>query len=106
MVPHDRCVQPPPQPCLVAACRSSAHHAPRAGRGGQGRKSAETIAKEKAKLAAFLANKYGASGSKLAASIAGPSSTAAEDVVCTGERTADERNSELHAEAVSVDDTE
>ena len=30
----------------------------------------------------------------------------AEDVVCTGERTADERNAELRAEAVSLDDAE
>ena len=34
------------------------------------------------------------------------SAGAAEDVVCTGKRTADERNAELRAEAVPVDDAE
>ena len=46
-------------------------------------------------MAAFLLNKYGAGASRLAA---------AEEVVCEGEKTREERDAELRGEAVSLDE--
>ena len=43
----------------------------------------------------FLLNKYGAGASRLAA---------AEEVVCEGEKTREERDAELRGEAVSLDE--
>ena len=67
--------------------------------GGRGKKSAASKAADKAagqaKLAAFLLNKYGAGASRLAA---------AEEVVCEGEKTREERDAELRGEAVSLDE--
>jgi hypothetical protein len=59
---------PPPQQQPRTDNRgTSSHHSGRKGRGGgRGRKSEERKAQEKAKLAAFLAVRYGAGGSKLA----------------------------------------
>ena len=54
-----------------------------------------TKAAGQAKLAAFLLNKYGAGASRLAA---------AEEVVCEGEKTREERDAELRGEAVSLDE--
>ena len=63
-------------------------------------------------MAKYLADKYGASGSKLAAAAtasagAAASSSAAagdDDVEVVGERTREERDAELRAEAVALDD--
>ena len=71
---------------------------------GRGRKSEATRAAEKAKLAAFLAAKYGSGGSKLAAAAAASSDAADAEVEVEGERTWAERDAELRAEAVAVDD--
>ena len=70
--------------------------------GGWSQKSSATQAAEKAKLAAFLLNKYGAGGSRLAAGEAATS--ADEEVVCEGEKTREERDAELRGEAVSLDE--
>ena len=69
--------------------------------GGRGRKSEAAKAAQKAATAAFLLNKYGAEGSRLAAQAA---ASAEEDVVCEGEKTREERDAELRDEAVSLDD--
>ena len=53
-------------------------------------------------MAAFLLNKYGAGGSRLAAGEAATS--ADEEVVCEGEKTREERDAELRGEAVSLDE--
>ena len=68
--------------------------------GGRGMKSAATKAAQKAKLAAFLRDKYGASGSKMAAQL-GTSTN--DDVECLGEKTYNERDAELRSEAVPLD---
>ena len=53
--------------------------------------------------AAFLLNKYGPSGSRLAAAEA-VATSADEEVVCEGEKTREERDAELRGEAVSLDE--
>ena len=69
----------------------------RSGRGGRGRKSAATLAQEKASLAAFLARKYGHE-SKLAREVASGTPAASEaepdEVECLGEKTRAERDAE------------
>ena len=70
----------------------------RSGRGGRGRKSAATLAQEKASLAAFLARKYGHE-SKLAREVASGTAAASEaaepdEVECLGEKTGAERDAE------------
>jgi hypothetical protein len=69
----------------------------RSGRGGRGRKSAATLAQEKASLAAFLARKYGHE-SKLAREVASGTAAASEaepdEVECLGEKTRAERDAE------------
>ena len=66
--------------------------------------NAATKAAKKAQLAAFLVEKYGASGSKLAAQAA--SSSADNDVECIGEKTHAERDAELRGQAVPLDDND
>ena len=70
---------------------------------GRGRKSKETKENERAQKAAFLAKKYDASGSKLAAQHTAASSSA-DDVECEGEKTFAERDAELRSAAVCVDE--
>ena len=73
---------------------------------GRGRKSEATTAAETAKLAAFLAAKYGGN-SKVGATASGgaaSSSADADEVEIMGERTQVERDAELRREAVSLDD--
>ena len=53
-------------------------------------------------MVAFLLNKYGAGGSRLAAAEA-VATSADEEVVCEGENTREERDAELRGEAVSLD---
>ena len=63
-------------------------------------------AAEKAKLAKFLAEKYGASGSKAAAAAAAAASSSAaadDEVEVMGERTRVERDAMLREKAVAVD---
>jgi len=73
--------------------------------GGRGKKNAASkkSAADQAKLAAFLLNKYGPSGSRLAAAEA-VATSADEEVVCEGEKTREERDAELRGEAVSLDE--
>ena len=73
--------------------------------GGRGRKNAASkkSAADQAKLAAFLLNKYGPGGSRLAAAEA-VATSADEEVVCEGEKTREERDAELRGEAVSLDE--
>ena len=75
------------------------------GRGGRGNKNAASkkSAADQAKLAAFLLNKYGPGGSRLAAAEAGATSSD-EEVVCEGEKTREERDAELRGEAVLLDE--
>ena len=54
-------------------------------------------------MAAFLLNKYGPGGSRLAAAEA-VATSADEEVVCEGEKTREERDAELRGEAVSLDE--
>ena len=76
----------------------------RAGQEERGIEGTQRTAKAagQAKLAAFLLNKYGAGGSRLAAGEAATS--ADEEVVCEGEKTREERDAELRGEAVSLDE--
>jgi hypothetical protein len=71
-----------------------------------GRKSAATKAAADAKLAAFLAAKYGGqskfAAQALASSTAGPSAST-DDVEVLGEMTWAERDAELRSEAVDCD---
>ena len=60
-------------------------------------------AADKAALAAFLLNKYGPGGSRLAAAEA-VATSADEEVVFEGEKTREERDAELRGEAVSLDE--
>ena len=73
--------------------------------GGRGRKNAASkkSAADQAKLAAFLLNKYGPGGSRLAAAEA-VATSADEEVVFEGEKTREERDAELRGEAVSLDE--
>ena len=73
--------------------------------GGRGKKNAASkkSAADQAKLAAFLLNKYGPSGSRLAAAEA-VATSADEEVVCEVEKTREERDAELRGEAVSLDE--
>ena len=105
--------EPPPPPSAGGrGGRSSVGGRGRGGRGGsrggpgRGRKSEETKAAEKARLAAFLAAKYPGQ-SKFAAqaatsSSAGPSSST-DDVEVLGEMTWAERDAELRSSAVDCD---
>ena len=70
--------------------------------GGRGRKSEATQAAQRAEKAAFMLNKYGAEGSRLAAQAA---ASTVEAVVCEGEKSREERVAELRCEAVPLDDT-
>ena len=64
--------------------------------GGRGKKNAASkkSAADQAKLAAFLLNKYGPGGSRLAAAEA-VATSADEEVVCEGEKTREERDAAL-----------
>ena len=123
---HDRAVQPPAQPRLVA-CLGPARSAPATpiatppaashgrggsrggrGRGGRGRRSQATIAAEKAKLAAFLAAKYGTEGSRTARAMAeqqaGGDANDDDEVQMLGEQTWQERDAAAREAAVEIDD--
>jgi hypothetical protein len=58
-------------------------------------KAAKNLAASRPYLFSFLLKKYGAGASRLAA---------AEEVVCEGEKTREERDAELRGEAVSLDE--
>ena len=102
--------EPPPPPQRSASSRGGA--VGRGGRGGgragpgRGRKSAATKAAADAKLASFLAAKFGGqskfAAQALASSTAGPSASI-DDVEVLGEMTWAERDAELRSEAVDCD---
>ena len=70
--------------------------------GGRGKKNAASkkSAADQAKLAAFLLNKYGPGGSRLAAAEA-VATSADEEVVFEGEKTREERDAELRGGRVA-----
>ena len=95
---------PPAAPALAAEAGAAGVSG---GRGGRGRRSADTLAKELASLAAFLARKYG-QGSKLAreACAATSEDSSEAEVECLGGNTWEERDAEAHEAAVELERAE
>ena len=110
MLAHDRSVQPSNSGSRRAGrgaggcARGGRAHSGRASGPGRGHVKASTKAARAAAKAKYLAEKYGADGSKLAAAAASSSGAgSSNDVEIVGERTREERDAELRKEAVPLD---